>query len=156
VAAGPKPGIPGADAAALGAFDRELGAGLELSLGRTEGGATAVETPELARGVGVAGRRAGEGIGAGKAGWVIVGVGVGAGGGTAGRVGKGVGVGRGAGVSGSGPITLGVGVGVGAGGRRYSETWAAAGVASSVAVPARRIVRRVMRLRSPCAWRGWR
>jgi hypothetical protein len=70
------------------------------------------------------------------------------GGAGAGAVGDGVGEGRAAGVPSTGPTTGGaVGVGVGPAGRRKLESCAAAGIASSAAMPARRNARVAMWLR---------
>ena len=97
-----------------------------------------------------AGRRGADGVGAGKFGTAIRGAGASEGAAVGVGVGTGADEGRGAGVGPStGPTTGGgVGVGVGLAGRRKSESCAAAGIASSAAMPARRKARVVMWVRS--------
>ena len=98
------------------------------------------------------GRRVADGVGLGRLG-IVTRV---AGGAASVGVGTGLGVGLGAGrevgvgvdVPRTGPMTGGgVGVGVGPGGRRKLESCAAAGIASSAAMPARRVARAVMWIR---------
>ena len=162
-------GVAGAATAGpTGANDGKGAAGVGLTAGPgkiaevADGGAPVAWTAGADAGLvgGGTGRPAeGAGVGAGSDGTVIgagaaEGIGVGAG-----AAGAGVGEGRGAGVGvpSTGPTTGGgVGVGVGFGGRRKSETCAAAGIASSAAMPARRNARVVIQAGSRSAPRAIR